>query len=224
MNSRCASTVRLTMIATAGSCHLPGTTPHPLSHTNSLLRGRTRRRSELLCRPEGVDAVLVLAVGLALGRDRRGHCQRAGSGRGADGGPWAWPGDRMVAGVLGQEVGDGRTDGAAADVVAGQAGDGPAAQVRGAYGGACQPPAGMLMPLEYMNVTPLRSITIRGTAAPSESLRVWRRGLPVWSISSRKVRTLMPSGRACVRRERAAVCPLVAQPEWASVVRRYPAK
>jgi hypothetical protein len=28
VNSRCASTVRLTMIATPGSCHLPGPTPY----------------------------------------------------------------------------------------------------------------------------------------------------------------------------------------------------
>ena len=38
-------------------------------------------------------------------------------------------------GVLGQEVGDGRADGAAADaVLAGEGGDGPAFQVRGAHG------------------------------------------------------------------------------------------
>ncbi|MEV0692919.1 hypothetical protein [Streptomyces sp. NPDC050388] len=42
----------------------------------------------------------------------------------------------VIVGVLGHEVGDGGADGAAADVVvAGQAGDGLAAQVSGAHGG-----------------------------------------------------------------------------------------
>ncbi|WP_153537923.1 hypothetical protein [Streptomyces sp. RB17] len=46
-------------------------------------------------------------------------------------------GVRVGGGVLGHEVGDGGTDGAAADVVvAGQGGDGLAAQVRGAHGGS----------------------------------------------------------------------------------------
>ncbi|WP_340378022.1 hypothetical protein U5640_25280 [Streptomyces sp. SS7] len=46
-----------------------------------------------------------------------------------------------VGGVLGQELGDGGTDGAAADVVvAGEAGDGPAAQVRGASRRRPSPP------------------------------------------------------------------------------------
>ena len=45
-------------------------------------------------------------------------------------------GVQVDAGVLGQEVGDGGTDGAAADVVVAYlGGDGMAAQVRGAYGG-----------------------------------------------------------------------------------------
>lgn len=34
VNSRCARTARLTMIATPGSCHRQGATPHPRSRTN----------------------------------------------------------------------------------------------------------------------------------------------------------------------------------------------
>ncbi|GAB3110424.1 hypothetical protein GCM10027160_10610 [Streptomyces calidiresistens] len=35
VNSRCVRTARLAVIATPGSCHLPGTMPQPLSRTNS---------------------------------------------------------------------------------------------------------------------------------------------------------------------------------------------
>ncbi|WP_171991050.1 hypothetical protein [Streptomyces sp. JHA26] len=108
--------------------------------------------------PEAGDAVLVLASSLALGRDggdaltapygqplversSPGRIQVTrveevgGLARHIEGARRLWGGGVLLGGsVSGHEVGNGRADRAAADaVVAGEGGDGPAFQVRGAH-------------------------------------------------------------------------------------------
>lgn len=76
MSSRCASTVRLTVIATEGSCHRPGTTPRPLSRTNSLTdRFRMQLRRSLVI--ESLEDLLELA-GVEQTGDHLGHVVDAG--------------------------------------------------------------------------------------------------------------------------------------------------